>query len=108
MKEAIYCHKCSHEIKKREKLAVAGLLFLIAPYHEGCFAKELKGPASLFMRNQPVNSIFGTVFAIISFFLLAGVLILTEGYTKLFSIFFVFPIVFRLLSYLLYERYIPR
>ena len=39
----VYCEKCVGEIEFRGDLVTTTILFDVVPYHEDCYAKDLKG-----------------------------------------------------------------
>ncbi|UOQ45170.1 hypothetical protein MUN89_04240 [Halobacillus salinarum] len=104
MQEGVYCRRCSRQIKTKDNLVVAGVLFVMVPYHKECFAKELRGPAVLFINNQPINSWVGNLLTLLGLLLFAGVLLFVEGLAKWLSLLFLLPVIYRLLAYYLFER----
>ncbi|AYC28623.1 hypothetical protein [Paenisporosarcina cavernae] len=104
MKKGVYCDYCKREIKIRPDLVTATVLGEVVPYHEDCFAKNLKGMRSFFVSNQPIN---GTASIVTIIFLgivtLFGLLIRqTFGYGA--AILFVISLIYRSYSYLKFER----
>lgn len=60
MKKTIYCRHCCGEIESRSDLVVVTNLFELTPYHEKCYAKEMKTVNSIFLAKKPLNSSFAT------------------------------------------------
>lgn len=104
--KSIYCDRCAGEIKYKEDLVTATSLFQVAPYHEECYAKDLKGVNTLFVNNQPINGLSGNFIAITSFIFALILLFIAEGVEKWASIVLLIPIAYRLFSYLYYERHL--
>jgi hypothetical protein len=80
----------------------------VIPYHEDCYAKDLKGVKTLFLNNQPVNGFSGNLLAFFALLVLIVSLFIKEDTMIFLTIFMVFPILYRLYSYLVYERHIEK
>jgi len=80
----------------------------VIPYHEDCYAKDLKGIKTLFLNNQPVNGFSGNLLAFFALIVLIISLFIKEDTMIFLTIFMVFPILYRLYSYLVYERHIEK
>lgn len=99
--KAVYCEKCSKEIKFRGDLVTATLFFVIVAYHEDCYVKDLKGFRGLFLDNQPLNGFPG------NFLFVAAVLVsigFAFGSMKWVSIIALLPVLYRIYSYFRFER----
>lgn len=106
MKKTIYCEECSGVIHNKEDLVVAQFRMDVIPFHEDCYARELKGPKAIYIRNKPINGVSGN-FSTFMFFLLGlGILIFGVGDIKYFSIVTINPIGIRLYSYIMFERHL--
>lgn len=78
------------------------------PYHEDCYAKDLKGAKTLFLNNQPVNGFSGNLLAFFALIVLIVSLFIKEDMMIFLTIFMVFPILYRVYSYIVYERHIEK
>jgi len=107
MSKTIYCDKCSGEIKYRDDLVTATYLFEVVPYHEQCFTKELKGLNTLFLDNQPLNSFTSNFMIVVAILFSIGLLIFGGDY-KFTSILFLIPVIYRIYSYLSFERHLEK
>ncbi|CQR45818.1 hypothetical protein BN1058_00056 [Paraliobacillus sp. PM-2] len=108
MSKAIYCDKCINEIKVRDDLVTATYVFVVVPYHEECYAKDLKGAKTFFLDNQPLNGFSGNLFFLFSIILAIIWCFIAEPSLKWLSLFAITPIGYRLYSYLIYERHIEK
>jgi hypothetical protein len=66
MTQGVYCEKCGREIKFAGDLVTTTFMFQVVPYHEDCFAKDLKGLRTFFVSNNPINGIAGNITVILS------------------------------------------
>lgn len=101
MSRAVYCEKCSREIKCRGDLVTTRLLFLIVAYHVDCYAKDLKGFRGIFLNNQLINGFSG------NFVFISAVLVsigFAFGSMKWVSIVALLPVLYRIYSYYWFER----
>lgn len=106
MSKKIYCHKC-HIIIANEKDLVTGMVHLdVFPYHAECFAHDLKGGKSFWLKNQPINSISWSLTTGMFIFIGLLILIFSEGSGKALSIVTLLPTVYRLYSYYFFERHL--
>jgi len=80
----------------------------VIPYHEDCYAKDLKGVKTLFLNNQPVNGFSGNILAFFALIVLIVSFFMKEETMIFLAVFMVFPILYRLYSYIVYERHIER
>ena len=78
------------------------------PYHEDCYAKDLKGVKTLFLNNQPVNGFSGNILAFFALIVLIVSFFMKEETMIFLAVFMVFPILYRLYSYIVYERHIEK
>ncbi len=78
------------------------------PYHEDCYAKDLKGVKTLFLNNQPINGFSGNVLAFFAIIVLIVSLFMKDNTMLFLAVFMVFPILYRLYSYIVYERHIEK
>lgn len=108
MGKTVYCEECSGIINSRNDLVTANLIFDVAPYHEDCYARGLKGMKTLILSNKPINGFAGN-FSTFMFILLGlGLVIFADGSAKYASIVTLFPIGYRVFSYLTYERHLKK
>lgn len=103
--KAVYCEKCSKEIKFRGDLVTATLFFVIVAYHEDCYVKDLKGFRGLLLDNQPLNGFSGNFLFIMSILVGIG---FSFGSMKWVSIVALIPIVYRLFSFYMFERLLEK
>ncbi|MBU9713837.1 hypothetical protein [Evansella tamaricis] len=97
----VICEKCSGVIKHRDDLVTAVLIYAVVPYHERCYANDIKGAKSFILNNQPLNGFSGNLVVILS--IIIAFLWLLFNDSKWFSILVLLPISYRLYSYLIYE-----
>lgn len=107
-KKVIYCEKCVGEIEHREDLVTSTSFLTIVPYHEKCYAKDLKGFKTISLSNYPINGITSNVATIIIFILGIIWLIVAEDLEKWVSILFLVPVIYRLYSYIVFERHLDK
>lgn len=108
MSKTIYCDKCAKEIKVRDDLVTSTLIFDVVPYHEDCYAKDLKGAKTIFLDNQPLNGLSGNLVIFISMILAIVWFLITKNPLKWLSLIAIIPIGYRFCSYFFYERHIER
>ena len=97
----VLCEKCTGVIEYRYDLVTAILMFAVVPYHEACFASDLKGGKSFFLDHQPLNGFSGNVIFILSIMIALILLLFTD--IKWYAIIFLIPICYRIYSYFIYE-----
>jgi hypothetical protein len=107
MEGIVICKKCSRLIEKRDELITSTYLFEVVPYHEECFAKDIKGAKSLLVSNQPLNGFSGNIWTIFSI-ITALVLLIFAGEQKFLSVFVILPAIYRLYSYFTFERLLDK
>src|SRR5690554_2840888 len=105
-KQMVYCEKCSGVIEDRDELVTAILIYAVVPYHESCFASDLKGAKSFFLDNQPLNGFSGNLIFALS--IIISFLWLLFGDVKWYSLLALLPIGYRLYSYFIYEIHTKR
>jgi hypothetical protein len=103
--KAVYCEKCSKEIKFRGDLVTATLFFVIVAYHENCYAKELKGFRGLFLDNQTLNGFSGNFLFVMAILVGIG---FAFGSMKWVSIVAVIPVLYRFFSFYKFERLLEK
>ncbi|MFJ5621509.1 hypothetical protein ACIQD3_02005 [Peribacillus loiseleuriae] len=108
MSKPVYCDKCSREIKYRGDLITATILFEVIPYHEDCYAKDLKSAKMLFLDNQPLNGFSSNFVTIIAILLGIGWLIFAEGFMKWAAIIPSIQVIYRIYSFFSYERQLEK
>lgn len=108
MSKEIYCDSCSKQIKVRDDLITATILLEVVPFHEGCYGSNIKGAKTLFVSNEPVNGFAGTFFAVISLILALLWGIFAEGTMKMIALIAIVPVLYRIYSFLKYERHLER
>lgn len=104
MTRKVYCEKCSGEIKYRDDLTTARLILEVVPYHNECYAQDLKSAKTVFLENQPINGTSGNFVAASSVFFMILTLLLFDGSQRFISILFLIPLLYRIYSYVVYER----
>lgn len=102
-KSLVICEKCSDVIESKDELITTTLIFAVVPYHERCFANDLKGAKLFFLDNYPLNGFSGNFFFILS--IIIGLLLLIFTENKWFSALALIPIAYRMYSYFFYERH---
>ncbi|MFD2042869.1 hypothetical protein ACFSTA_00940 [Ornithinibacillus salinisoli] len=81
----------------------ATMIIGIVAYHENCYSKDLKGATSFLLDNTPINGFAGNVVTVISV-ILGMLLLFLPSPEKYLSLLALIPIVYRLVSYVLFER----
>lgn len=106
MRKTVKCARCKEEIEHREDLVASLIIFFLLPFHEHCYAKELKKYIWIRLPSIPINgnawtanAFFGGLFGIL-------MLLFAEGDMKWFGLLLIYPTIFRTLSYVLYERHL--
>ncbi|CEG27173.1 hypothetical protein [Bacillus sp. B-jedd] len=99
--QMVVCEKCAGVIKNRDDLVTAVLIYAVVPYHESCYAKDLKGAKTFFLDNQPLNGFSGNLIFILS--IIIAFLWLLFADSKWYSIIALLPIGYRIYSYFIYE-----
>lgn len=84
------------------------MFFEVIPYHEDCYAKDLKGVKTLFLNNQPINGFSGNVLAFFALILFIVSFFIKDDTMVFLAIFMTFPILYRLYSFIVYERHIEK
>ncbi len=108
LSKTIFCDKCEKEIKVRDDLVTSTYLFEVVPYHESCYAKDIKSVKTIFLDNQPLNGFSGNLVFFFSIILAVAWALISESPLKWISLLAIIPISYRLYSYLFYERHIER
>lgn len=106
MTKNIYCEKCGQPIDYNEDLVTAMVIFEVLPFHSHCYATDLKGANTLVVSNQPLNG-FASNFKVISTSIIAVLWAIFADQSIKWLSFAVIPfIIYRLYSYLKYERHV--
>lgn len=84
------------------------MFFEVIPYHEDCYAKDLKGVKTLFLNNQPINGFSGNVLVFFALILFIVSFFIKDDTMVFLAIFMTFPILYRLYSFIVYERHIEK
>lgn len=104
----MHCEKCLGEIELRDDLVTATMLFSVVPYHEDCYAKDLKGAKTLFLNNQPINGFSGNFMTLFAFVVGIWLVIFADGGMKLYSVLFLIAVFYRLYSFYTFERHLEK
>lgn len=107
LSKTIYCAKCEGEIKRRDDLVTSTLVFEVIPYHEDCYARDLKGATTFYLANQPLNGFSWNVVFLLSVIFALWIL-LAENVFKELLLLAIIPIGYRMYSYFFYERHLKR
>ncbi len=102
--KTIYCEKCGGVIKNSYELTVTTRFLSIVPYHDRCFASQVKGISTMFVGTVPINgsaSNVGTVFAVI-----IGIIVLFIPELRYISIVALITILIRFYAWFNYERHL--
>ncbi len=103
-KKEVYCEKCGGVIKNSYELVVTTQFLSVVPYHDRCFASQVKGLSTMFVGNVPINgtaSNVGTVFALI-----IGIIVLFIPQLRYISIVALISILIRFYAWFNYERHL--
>ena len=52
----IICERCHGEISNPNELVTATVVFQVVAYHNDCYVHDLKGPKTIVLANEPINS----------------------------------------------------
>lgn len=109
MTRPILCARCSLPIGARAELTTAFKTGITQPYHNECFAESLMVHKSFLLNHYPVNGLSGNLSVIISF---AAVILLTPyvdvWLSVIFAVMAVITLIYRLLSYFIHEKPLPK
>ncbi|MDF2557114.1 MAG: hypothetical protein K0R71_942 [Bacillales bacterium] len=108
MKKMIVCDHCRREITFRGDLSVVLVSPTIHPYHDECFSKENKGFSGIFLSDTVINGFGFSFMAIVSFILSITLFITSEQNQKWLALFLLIVPIYRLVSYLLFERHLEK
>ncbi|SDQ84077.1 hypothetical protein SAMN05216232_2242 [Virgibacillus subterraneus] len=104
----IYCDRCTRPIEIRDDVITAKILLDVKAYHEECYAKDLKGMKSFFLDNTPINGTAGNITTVLTAILGIIWLFVTDGSMRFIALAALFPVGYRLYSYLAIERYLAK
>lgn len=107
MSLGVYCEKCGREIKFTGELVTTTFMFKVVPYHEDCYAKDLKGLRTFFVSNNPINGISGNITAVVSIIIGIFALLFLDGFTKFIGLLAFVAVGYRLYSYIQFEKKLP-
>lgn len=100
----IYCEKCCGEIINKDELVVTKYCLSIVPYHEACFAKELKGISTMVIGNSPINGTMSNIAIVLMVIIGISVLFIPEiRYISLMALLILY---IRFYSWFKYERHL--
>jgi hypothetical protein len=105
LKKEMYCESCLMPIKTRDDLITVWAFFKVRPYHRACYANSLKGAATLFVSNQPINGFSGNFTAFVAF-ILAWIPLFTDVTWGL-TVVCVLIVLMRLYSFIRFEKQLP-
>ena len=107
MTKGVYCEKCEREIKFTGDLVTTIFMFQVVPYHEDCYAKDLKGMRGFFVSNNPINGISGNISAVLSIIIGIFAVLFLDGFTKFLGLLSLVSVGYRLYSYIRFEKRLP-
>lgn len=105
--KGVYCEKCGKEIKFRGDLVTTTIMLEVVPYHEDCFAKDLKGLRTLVVSNEPINGVPGNITTVIATVVGIGAIVFLEGPMKFAGLLLFLIFAYRVYSYVRFERRLP-
>ncbi|MEH7452566.1 hypothetical protein [Gottfriedia acidiceleris] len=108
MTKSIHCDKCLKEIRIREDLVASVVFFTVVPYHEDCYAKDLKGAKTLFLNNQPINGFSGNFITLLALFVIIALFFIKDETMTYVRVISTIPIIYRVYSYIALERYLEK
>ncbi|MBO9128104.1 hypothetical protein [Bacillus sp. 165] len=103
---SIHCDKCLLEIECKEDLVTAATFFEVVPYHRTCYAEELQSVRTLFVNNQPINGLSGTIIALAAFISALLCLFMDFRGARWIGLLLFVPVLYRAYSYWKYERHL--
>lgn len=108
MSKQVYCDKCKREIRVRDDLVTPTIFFEVIPYHEECFAKDLKSIKTLFLDNHPINGFVGNMAAILACVLIPMCFFIDDVKLKVIAAFLIIGLIYRVYSYYVFERHLEK
>ena len=102
MDSLILCRHCGRRIRRSDDLVTTLVLFGISPFHSACYSKALRGWETLWVSNEPVNGVSGTVVAGLS--LVLSLVVLIGPFSLFLFLLLLVPPAMRLYSWLAFER----
>ncbi|MFD4706696.1 hypothetical protein ACFWM3_17765 [Gottfriedia sp. NPDC058432] len=108
MAKTVYCDRCLKEIRIRGDLVTATMFFQVVPYHEDCYAKDLKGVKTLFLNNQPINGFSGNFLSFLAFAICIATFFIDDHSMIYLLILALIAIMYRLYSFFIFERHLEK
>ena len=108
MSKLIICERCHGEISNPNELVTATVVFQVVAYHNDCYVHDLKGPKTILLANEPINSFSWNLTFFVMIIASVLWLIFAEESLKWLALIGLFPIGLRLVSYFRYERHSNR
>ncbi|WP_028400024.1 hypothetical protein [Ectobacillus panaciterrae] len=100
----IRCQKCAKTIKRPQDLITVFFYFRIFFYHETCYEEELQYARFPFTNLIPLNTLLSNIFTVFTFLAALTFLFTDTGGTRLLGLLLLLPALYRLISYLKWER----
>ncbi|MBU0903979.1 MAG: hypothetical protein KKF57_02245, partial [Firmicutes bacterium] len=107
LNKGVYCEKCGKEIKFQGDLVTTTIMFEVVPYHEDCYAKDLKGLRTLVVSNEPINGVAGNITTVIATLVGIGGIVFLEGPMRFAGLLLFLILGYRLYSYIRFEKRLP-
>ena len=108
MRQPVICDHCQTVIKDKDELVTSASLFTVRAYHEDCYFKEVKAVQAFYVSRTPVNRFSYNLSVLMSLLFSIVWLVVADGQLSWLAFLVVFPIYFRLYSYLAFERYLVK
>lgn len=106
MRKKIICEGCKQRIVFREEFVAALIIFYLKPYHEDCYARELRKYEAFFFNGLPINGNIWTLHAFLGAPIAFIILISASGGLKWLALVVAYPTIYRVLTYIFYERHL--
>ncbi|SFC34658.1 hypothetical protein SAMN02799633_00529 [Bacillus sp. UNCCL81] len=106
--KTVHCDRCLKEIRIRGDLVTATMFFQVVPYHEDCYAKDLKGAKTLFLNNQPINGFSGNFLTLLAFAVFIASFFIDDNSMIYLSVLALIAILYRLYSFFIFERHLEK
>ncbi|SDN72422.1 hypothetical protein [Alkalicoccus daliensis] len=109
MSKPIICSYCGKPVGSRAELTTAAKLGKINAYHNKCYADYIPGQKTFFLNEYPINGFSGNVSILVSFGAVIFLSVYLEPWqTALIAAIAFLTLVYRLLSYFIHEKPLPK
>lgn len=103
--KAVYCEKCSGEIKTQKDLVVVGAGVIPRAYHEKCYIQVAKKPRQTIGGRYVINHPNNKILSVLILILCIGLMVITKRYLTILIALFILEF-HKVYSLLRYERHL--